>query len=314
MMQNLARIDVTLLALFEVLVAERNLTRAAARIGMAQPSASKALDRLRDLFADPLFLRSGGGMRPTTRALELAPQVSTVLAQLRALVADEVPFDPARARGEIRIAMSDASEFALLPQIVALFAARAPHVTLKARPLDKDRVFALLDEGRLDAVIGVFSDRPKRILATPLYEERFVCLARADHPALAAGLNLDAFTTLPHLLVTLRDDARGAVDEALARIGRQRRVVATLTRFLAVPAVLAQTDAIATVPARFAAAARGCRLHEPPFAIAGWTEELLWRAGADRDPLTAWALAITRAAAATASERREPLAHADHRE
>jgi DNA-binding transcriptional LysR family regulator len=296
-MQSLARMDVTLLTLFEALEAERNLTRAAARIGMAQPSASKALDRLRDLFADPLFLRMPGGMRPTPRATELAPQIAAALAQLRALVAEELPFDPATARGRLRLAMSDAAEFMMLPRLVALLAARAPLLTLQARPLDKDRAFLLLDEGRLDAVIGVFPERPKRIEAVPLFAERFVCLARADHPALVNGLSLDAFTTLPHLLVTLRDDARGAVDEALSRIGRQRRVLATMARFLAIPAVLARSDAIATVPARFAAGAQGCRQHEPPIAIPGWTEQLLWRAGAERDPLVGWALALIREAA-----------------
>lgn len=299
-MENLARIDVTLFGLFEALMAERNLTRAALRIGMSQPAASKALGRLRDLFRDPLFLRTAGGMRPTPRALELSGQVNAVLSQLRGLVAEELPFDPQSAKGEVRIAMSDAAEFTLLPRIIAHLAETAPQVTLRARPLDKDRALAMLDEGRLDAVVGVFPQRPGRIAGAPLFTERFVCLARAGHPALAGGLTLEAFVSLPHLLVTLRDDARGAVDEALARIGRERRVIATLTRFLAVPAVLARTDAIATVPARFAASASNCEIFEPPITIPGWTEELLWREGAERDPLSAWAFSCIRLAAEAA--------------
>jgi DNA-binding transcriptional LysR family regulator len=297
-MANLARVDLNLLVLFEALLAERNVTRAAARIGLAQPSASKALDRLRHLFGDPLFLRVGGGMRPTPRALELAPEIAALLDRVRALVADEVPFDPVKARGTLRLAMSDAAEFVLLADLLAMLAARAPDLSLKVRPLDKDRAFADLDDGRLDAVIGVFPELPKRLSAAPLFEERFVCLARKRHPRLAAGLTLDAYTELPHLLVSLRDDSRGVVDVELARLGRQRRILATLARFLTVPNVLARTDAIATLPSRFAAAARGCDLHEPPLAIPPWTELLVWRGGAERDPMIAWCLRLVREAAA----------------
>ena len=293
-MPNLARVDMPLLLLFEALLAEGNLTRAAARIGMTQPSASKALDRLRDLFADPLFLRAPGGMRATPRALAVAGELTAVIERVRALVAEAVPFDPATAEGALRIAMSDAAEYAVLPRLLAMLEQAAPGIVLKARPLDKDRALADLDTGRLDTVIGVFPELPPRMRSEALFAERFVCLARQDHPALRDGLTLEAYAALPHLLVTLRDDARGAVDEALARVGRQRRVLATLTRFLAVPAILRQTDAIATVPARLAAGVEGCQQHEPPLPVARWTEQLIWRGGSERDPMLAWAIGLIR--------------------
>jgi DNA-binding transcriptional LysR family regulator len=287
-MQNLGRIDLALLVLFEALLAERNVTRAALRVGVAQPSASKALDRLRNLFADPLFVRVGGGMRPTPRAIELAPEISVILERVRSLVADEVPFRPADAQGEVRLAMSDAAEFVLLPGLLAMLSRQAPGVTLRARPLDKDRGLADLGEGRLDAIVGVFPDLPKSLRFAPLFEERFVCLARAGHSRLRRGLTLEAYVELPHLLVTLRDDLRGAVDEALTQVGRTRRVQATLGRFIALPAILAQTDAVATVPSRFATHATGCEVFDPPVPLAGWTEKLVWLSGNEREPLTAW--------------------------
>jgi len=295
-MPNLARVDMPLLLLFEALLAEGNLTRAAARVGMAQPSASKSLDRLRDLFADPLFLRAPGGMRPTPRALALAGEVTAVIERVRALVAEAVPFDPATAEGALRVAMSDAAEYAVLPRLLAMLDQAAPGIAFKARPLDKDRALADLDAGRLDAVIGVFPELPTRMRSEALFAERFVCIARRDHPALRGGLTLEAYAALPHLLVTLRDDARGAVDDALARVGRHRRVLATLTRFLAVPMILRQTDAIATVPARLAAGVEGCTQHEPPIPVARWTEQLIWRSGSERDPMLAWAFGLIRRA------------------
>jgi DNA-binding transcriptional LysR family regulator len=289
-MQNLGRIDLNLLVLFEALMAERNVTRAASRVGLAQPSASKALDRLRHLFVDPLFVRVGGEMRPTPRALELAPEISVILERVRSLVEDEVPFRPEDAQGEIRIAMSDAAEFVLLPGLLEILSRQAPGVTLRARPLDKDRALADLGEARLDVLVGVFQDLPKSLRSAALFDERFVCLARAGHPRLGHGLTLEAYTDLPHLLVTLRDDLRGAVDEALAQIGRSRRIQATLCRFLPLPAILAQTNAIATVPSRFATHARGCNVFDPPVRLAGWTERLVWLSGHERNPLTAWVI------------------------
>ncbi len=300
---TLARLDLDLLALFEALMAERSVTRAAARVGLAQPSASKALERLRGLFGDPLFVRTPrDGMRPTPRALELAPEVAGLLERARGLVAARVSFDPAAARGAVRVAMSDAAEFVLLPGLVARLGRDAPGMDLRARPLDKERALGELDAGRLDAVVGVFPGLPKRYGSVGLYEERFVCLARAGHPRLGdGGLTLDAFLELPHLLVTLRDDARGAVDAALAKLGRSRRVAATAGRFLVAPHVVRGSDAVVTLPSRLAfavAAGAGCRVHEPPLALEGWTEALAWSRAAERTPLQVWFRGLLRELAA----------------
>ena len=300
-MPDLARIDLNLLVLFEALMAEQNVTRAAARVGVAQPSASKALDRLRHLFGDELFVRRPAGMHPTTRALELEPEIAAVLERVRGLVAAQVPFEPATAKGVVRIAMSDAAEFVLLPELVGRLGHLAPGLDLRSRPLDKDRALAELDAGRLDAAVGVFPELPKRYAHAPLYEERFVCMARADHPRLKGGLTLGVYVDLPHLLVTLRDDARGAVDEALNRLGCSRRIAATVGRVLVVPHLLRRSDAVATLPSRPAkavAAFAGCRIHEPPLALAGWTETLVWSHAAGREPLQVWFRALLREVAA----------------
>jgi DNA-binding transcriptional LysR family regulator len=296
-MPNLAHLDLNLLVLFEALMAERNVTRAAVRVGVAQPSASKALDRLRHLFGDELFVRTPGGMRPTPRASELEPEIAALLDRVRRLVAARVPFDAASARGVVRVAMSDAAEFVLLPGLVGRLGEAAPGIDLRVRPLDKGRAPDDLDAGQVDALIGVFPGLPKRYRTADLWEERFLCLARADHPRLGRELSLDVFAELPHLLVTLRDDAHGAVDEALARLGRSRRIVATVGRFLIVPHVLRCSDALAMLPSRLAtavAAGTGCRAFEPPLGLRGWTETLVWSRATERLPLQVWFRGLVR--------------------
>lgn len=288
-MNPLARLDLNLLVLFEALLAERNITRAAGRVGLAQPSASRALDRLRDIFDDQLFVRTPAGMTPTARAIALAPEITTLLELARGLVADQLPFNPADASGTVRIAIADVTALSLLPLLAERVCPMAPKLRLSVHPLDKDRAFDDLDAGRIDAVVGVFPDVPERLRTAQLYEERFVCIARADHPRLAAGLDLDAYCDVPHLLFTLRDDARGVVDAELARLGRSRDIAVRVCHALAVPEMVSRCDLVATIPSRFAQRMpAACRVHKPPLGLDSWTETLIWSQRTDRDPLSRW--------------------------
>ncbi|UFP96661.1 LysR family transcriptional regulator [Gloeobacter morelensis] len=290
-MKGATGLDLNLLLLLEALLAEGSVSGAARRLGISQPAASKALARLRRHFGDALFVRTPRGMRPTDRVIQLEAELKRVLADVRRLVEEAPVFDPSTAQGIVRLAMSDIAEFALLPGLIERLHHLAPQVDLRARPLDKTRAYAALDSGELDALVGVFPDLPKRFSRMVLWQERFVCLVRSGHPWLAQGATLAGYLSYPHILVTLKDDAEGAVDRALAALGLTRRVAATAGHFLSVPPILTHSDCVATVGSRFAqvlAEPMGCRICEPPLTVAGWTEQLVWGQGADRPPLQRW--------------------------
>jgi DNA-binding transcriptional LysR family regulator len=306
MRRDLASIDLNLLLLLEALYDERHLTRAAARLGVGQPSASKALDRLRAVLGDKLFVRIPGGMRPTRRALEIEPGIRRALSEIRGALLSAEDFDPAQAVGTVRLATSDIVTLTFMPPIVAALHAKAPGVELRIRNLEKETAFPDLDAGRIDFVIGVFDDLPKRFMARTVIEDRFAVIA----PKGFAGtrLTLDAYLAVPHILFTLRDDAQGAVDAALAELGRTRRVALTVNHVLAVPALVAQTGFISTISIQIAnrlAPLEDCQILELPLAIKPWAQKLIWSREANDNKLLKLVLdEVLKAAGASVDKRK----------
>ena len=290
-MKNLAGVDLNLLVAFEALMAERNVTRAAARVGLAQPSMSNALARLRHLFDDPLLVRAAGGMEPTARALAIAEPIGRALDGIRTSLGREAPFEPARAQATIRLAASDAVQMAVLPSLVLRLQERAPGIDLRLRPMDRDAVFDDLDNGAYDFALGIFDRLPRRLAGQPLFTDRYMSLLRTGHPVLQGPWTAEQFAGLPHILTSLRDDAVGAVDAALSVLGLRRRITLTLPNFLVVPVIVAATDCVATLPKRVAqhlGPAMGCAVVEPPLDLAPWVTRLIWPTRMERSPLHAW--------------------------
>jgi DNA-binding transcriptional LysR family regulator len=288
---DLQRIDLNLLVAFEALMAARSVSGAAARLGVSQPAMSGTLARLRALFGDELFVRSGRTMLPTVRAVQLETQVVQALAQLRVALAPPSPFDPATSRRVFTVSGGDYATMVILPRLAARLAEAAPSVDLRFRFIEKDAIYDLLDSDTLDLALGVYPAPPKRLSLQPLFEERFVCVARRGHPALRNGMTLDAFLRLPHLLVTERGDATGAVDEALAKLGLERHIRLTVPHVLIVSSVLPGSDLIAAVGARagrmFARAAP-VEIHELPLGLPTWRLSMLWSRQRAGDLGLAW--------------------------
>lgn len=288
---KLDALDLNLLLAFEALVETRSVTRAAERLGLRQPAMSAALARLRVILADPLFVWSGGAMRPTPRAERLTPGVLKALSTLREALADPEAFDPALARQSVTLAMTDYMAFVVLPPLVAELAKAAPGLDLRVVGYDKDDIPALIDEGRIDLALGVFPAAPGRLMRQAVASERFVGLARRGHPVVKRGaVSVEAFAACDHLLVSVRRDARGEIDLALARLGLSRRVSVVTPHMLVVPHVLAASDLIATLPERVArmAAADGLQMFDLPFSMPAWRIEMVWSATARADPAAAW--------------------------
>ena len=290
---NLATVDLNLLKAFDALYAERSVTRAGARIGLAQPSMSNALNRLRVLFDDKLFVRTPKGMAPTDRAATLAPKVAAALRQIQDLVEPPAVFDPMTTKAEITLATSDNVNMMLAPRLAAHLARNAPGFDLRFRPLDKTMAFSDLDAGQLDAVIGTFAEIPARFFQRDLFEDEFVCIARKDHPALADGLSVRRFAALPHILMTLSADGRGAVDQALRKLGLERRVALTVGQFIVIPDIVAQTDSLAAIPlsvANVIAARAGCTVYPMPFPVPSWKTTAIWSQSANAMPAKKYAI------------------------
>jgi DNA-binding transcriptional LysR family regulator len=290
-------IDLNLLVAFDALMNERNVTRAAARVGVSQPAMSAALSRLRTLLADPLFLRSAAGLLPTTRARDLAGPIAQALRQIEATLVQPPVFDPGAATFAFTMGLPDYPAFVLLPSLLAALADEAPGVTVNVRAINhRDDAVDLLDAGAVDAAIGVahtYADG--RIMTQPLLRDAFVTIVAAHHPVAGRPLDLPTFLALPHVLVSPEGQRFGVVDQALAQLGQQRRLALTLPHMFAVPAVVARTQMVATVLARvalYAQASYPVALCAPPLALPDIGFYLLWHRRSDTHPAQAWFRAL----------------------
>ena len=286
----MARDDLALLASLDVLLAERSVTRAARRLGLSQPAMSTQLARLRDRFDDPLLVPSGREMVPTARAEALREPLHAALREIEMLVARGRPFDPATSERTFRIAASDAIHSAVTAPFAARLRSIAPNcrvAMLGYRPETLDE----MTRGQVDLLLGAGRSLPLTLKARTLYDETFLCVLRADHPAASRPLTLDAFCALDHVLVSPggADEFEGAVDAALHELGRSRRVSVALSSFLLVPTVLAGSDLVATVPARLARGwSRHLAVYDPPLPVPGFTVRMGWHVRADADPGLVW--------------------------
>ncbi|MBR0665121.1 LysR family transcriptional regulator [Roseomonas hellenica] len=261
---DLSRADLNLLVLFEAVLREGHVGRAAARLNLSASAVSHGLGRLRRLLNDPVFLRTPKGVVPTARALDLAGPIGLVLAGARGVIATARPFDPARSARQFVIGAPDGVSALFLQPLLAVLRRDAPGVDIRLRQLLPpaaarvgatawEPALAELEARTLDIAVAPFEGVPARFAAQVLREEDFVILARAGHP-FAAAPTLPHYCAASHLVVSMTGDANGFVDDALAERGLSRRVALTVPSFFMALAVVAETDLIAAVPRGFAAA------------------------------------------------------------
>jgi LysR family transcriptional activator of mexEF-oprN operon len=288
---NLARLDLNLLVAFDALLTERNVTRAAARIGLGQSAMSHNLARLRTLFGDELLTRGADGMRPTPRALALADPVRVTLSQIQAAVLQREAFDPSTADRVFKIGLADSIEVAVIPGLVARLRQEAPGVGLRLRSINRISILEELDAGTLDLGIGVFNQGQIHHKRRPLYTDSFICLFNPAQLNLCPPISLEDYLRVPHVLTSLTEDTHGAVDEALAKRKLKRVIALTTPGFLAVPFVVRRAPVITTMPsklARYFAEAFGLATSPAPIELPTFTISLLWHASFDQDPGHLW--------------------------
>ena len=287
---RLAGLDMNLLVVLDALLAERNATRAAERLGMTQSAVSRALARLRVFFGDPLFVRAPTGLVATPHAEALAPALRSALEQLGHVVDRAVTFEPATSARRFTISAADLAESAVLPGLMQLLAAEAPGVDIQVRAPD-DALLEQLEAGEIDLAVGIFHEAPAAFRRQTLFRDGFACLVRADHPAVADRLTLDDYVALGHILVSPRSRDGGFVDRALAAHGKQRRVALLVPHFLVAPMVAATTDLVVTMPRSIAervAGKHGLRVLEPPIELPGFAISQMWHERVHDDTAHAW--------------------------
>lgn len=297
---NLSRIDLNLLVYLDVLLREGSVTRAAERLNITQPAMSNGLRRLRDLFNDPLLVRTSEGMRPTARALELQPLVREVVGKIE-MVVQTTEFDPSASDHVFRIMASDYAESTLIPRLLEAIRDIAPGIALDILT-PSDVTFMDVEKGKIDMALNRFDHLPKAFHSVTLWRDNFSCLLSVDNPV-ATNLTLDAYLDCPHIWVSKtgvgvgtgmnpRDLLKlGWVDDALAELGRERRI-RIFTRHYQVAALLAQQpDLIATLPTQAALLhADNSRLltRRPPFPIVPIELKMAWSPLLQHNPAHQW--------------------------
>ncbi len=311
---NFRTLDLNLLRVFDAVMSDGSLTRAAATLAMTQPAVSHAVKRLHDAVGETLFVRNAFGMKPTPKADALWPQVRSALALLQHSFAPG-EFHPAEEAAHFRVTMADATAALLMPGVVAGMVQQRARVTLEVLPLTVRDPRAQLEQGQVDLALGHFPDALAWLAAqgeaaslrrARLYGTTYVCVMRAGHPLAGAPLTLDAFCAAEHLLVSLTGRPRGLVDQALATLSRQRRVVLTLNQFFAAGRLAAQTDLLTVLPDNFVeATGYGDQLvRRPlPFDLPPVEVQMLWHARRHADPAHRWLRALVAAAAPPKADR-----------
>ncbi len=288
---NFRTFDLNLLRVFDEVMAERNLTRAADNLAMTQPSVSNALRRMREALGDDLVVRSGYGVEPTPKAIEIWPAVREALSHLKQVLAP-TSFDPSNAEASYVLAMADATAALLIPPLVGTIEARAPGISLRILPLTTRDPRGLLESSELDAAVGYFpvamAEITQRMMeqgGAPsvgyerLYDGRYVCVMRRDHPLARGTLTLDAYCAAHHLLVSFSGRPFGFVDQALAAIKRKRRVVITVNQFFTAGQVVANSDLLTVLPEHFVAStgmAHELAIRPLPYEVPPVHVDMLW--------------------------------------
>ncbi len=301
-----AGLDLNLLAMLDVLLVEGSVTAAARRLGITQPAVSHKLRRLREVLGDPLFVTGPRGLVPTERAVALARPLRLALEQLSAALGEPRPFDPATAHQAFAMSGADLFEFAGLPRLLAFLATEAPRLTLAVHPRQSD-LFERMERGEVHFAFGPGFPERAGLRQLKLADEPFIVMARNGHPLLRRPLTLERYLDADHLLIAPNGRPGGYVDDALARLGKTRRVTLRVAHFAPAPFLVAKSDLLLTAPRTLARAAaehvalvqRAVPLDLPPAP-----SRLAWHERFDRDPGHAWLRAAIRRFMASPDARR----------
>jgi DNA-binding transcriptional LysR family regulator len=296
-----SRIDLNLLQYLDVLLRERNVTKAASHLGLSQPAMSNGLGRLRLLFDDPLLVRTSEGMTPTERALALQPVIREVLSKIDKAVQPQADFDAATAERFFRIMATDYAESTIFPHVLHRLREEAPGITLDIMT-PSDVSFVDVEQGKVDMVINRFVSIPQSFHQKTIWKDNFACLFSIDNP-IGDNFTLESYLQAQHVWVSKTgmgvgvgmnpDDVQrlGWVDAALNNIGKQRRITVFTRHYQAAMLMAEQNDLIVTIPAKAARLqAHNPRVvvEQPPFDIPAIELKMAWSPLLQNNPAHRW--------------------------
>jgi len=310
---NLQSLDLNLLLVFEALMEERNVTRAAARVGLSQPAMSNSLARLRSAFNDQLLIRTANGMSPTSTALKLIIPVRAALAELRAAIEERPAFEPALSKNIFRLLANDYAEMMLLAPVIRELRVQSPEIGIRVhRPqtLFKPPDASMLADS-YDLALGFYPDAialDPHIRFEVIWDDDSVCIASGSHTSIKGSLSVEEYVDARHVAVFYKLEGPGVVDTMLAQQGYSRRSVVFVPNFATVPFLVAESDLIATVPRRVALRFRNMlslQVLPIPVIIPILRLTMLWHERTHSDPAHMWLRELIRRTAQSLVEQVE---------
>jgi LysR family transcriptional regulator, mexEF-oprN operon transcriptional activator len=289
----LQTLDMNLFVVLHTLMEERSVTRAAKHLGKTQSAVSNALKRLREHFDDPLFVRTPKGLAPTPRAEELGRATREIVALAERCLDKVDKFDPATSAAHFSVGAPDRLSLPVFLPFLCELSRLAPGLCVDLRTTDRDRATNLIETGEIDIALGWFDRLPSQINSQEVFSEELVCIFRRHHPLLKNDrpVTIDKVLSFPHLVVSSGGDRKAAFDSILARIGRERRALTSLSNFTLVPDLLKQSDLIGVFTRRTALYyAKHHRLATCPLPldIEPISHVLIWHRRYDTDRMHQW--------------------------
>jgi DNA-binding transcriptional LysR family regulator len=293
-------LDLNLLRVFDAVMTELNLTRAAERLATTQPAVSNALKRLRFALHDELFIRVPHGVKPTARAEDLRPAIRLALATLETALEPQEK-NLLHIEKTIRLCMADSTASLVLPLLIDLVKQVAPNLVLQTLPLLSRDPRPLLLKGEIDLAVGFFpgivaqlgsvQEVDSGICHKPLYSSEYKCIMRKDHPLADVELTLDRYCEADHVLVNFSGRLQGQIDKVLERVGRRRRVMLTVNQFFTAGQIVEASDLLSIMPVHLIASNRMSDLlisKELPIAFPALKIDMLWHERDARDVALKW--------------------------
>ena len=286
------KLDLNLLPVLLALSEHRSVSAAARQLAMSQPAVSSALARLRASLGDPLFVRTARGMEPTPRTLSLLPPTRAALGIVDNEIVPAQGFNPATSEKKITLALSDIGEMVFLPKVLQRLQAQAPGMTVRSVTLPVTQLERGLELGEVDLAVGYFPDlKGNNFFQQRLFSHGFVCLLRAAHPIKSAKLTPKQFMSLGHAVVNAEGRSQEVFERYLQKRGIRRHVVLNTPHFMSLPAIVSQSDLVATVPLAvgvwFSSTAR-IRMAKPPFPVPRFDLKQHWHRRLNNDPQSKW--------------------------